>query len=341
MFKKRPIATLVANINGSSIFRRSKNQNKNYIVEPEWDVQPVDNIIMSKVLSDRKNAEVIEQQERMREEVKDKGRRNKKRLKEIRKMQKELRQKFIETNDFINECEHKEAEADKKIAAEVKLQNKLKNDIDDYEERIRKLTEYHEDELKPAIKELSVYENVLQEVVDDMDLFDSKEDFLDRVEALLLAQDEVSENDSVCLEKIEKMQGDIVKTSNEATLMIAGLENRLIELEKNYENVKSECLKFENVLHPAKEIITEKEKEMFMLLDQIQQMYLLLCARNCEEPKFKREQIDEQLAGQLDYIKREIEMILETIDLAREMEALEMRSDIASYGSGKSGKPRK
>lgn len=74
-----------------------------------------------------------------------------------------------------------------------------------------------------------------------------------------------------------------------------------------------------------------------MLLDQIQQMYLLLCSRNCEEPQFKREQIDEQL----DYIKREIEMILEIIDLARELEALEMRSDIASYGSGKSGKPRK
>lgn len=153
-------------------------------IEPEWDVQPVDNIIMKKVLSDRKNAEVIEQQERMHEEAKIKGRRNKKRLKEIRKMQKDLRQKFIETNDFINECEQKECEADKKIAAEMEIQKKLQNDIEDYQERIRKLTEYHDEQLKPAIKELSIYEDVLQEVVDDMDLFESKEDFLDRVEAL-------------------------------------------------------------------------------------------------------------------------------------------------------------
>lgn len=47
----------------------------------------------------------------------------------------------------------------------------------------------------------------------------------------MIAQDEVAKNDAFCLKKIEEMQCDIVKTSNEATLMIAGLENRLIELE--------------------------------------------------------------------------------------------------------------
>lgn len=101
--------------------------------------------------------------------------------------------------------------------------------------------------------------------------------------------------------------------------------------------MKSECLKLENILNPSKEVIAEKEKEMFMLLGQIQQVYLMLCDRNDEEPKFKREQTEEQL----DYIKREIEIILEVIEMANEMMALETRSDIAEYGSGKSGKPRK
>lgn len=90
-------------------------------------------------------------------------------------------------------------------------------------------------------------------------------------------------------------------------------------------------------MNPSKEVIAEKEKEIFMLLDQIQQLYLLLCDRNGEEPKFKREQTEEQL----DYIKTEFEKTLEVIELANEMMALETRSDIAECGSGKSGKPRK
>lgn len=101
--------------------------------------------------------------------------------------------------------------------------------------------------------------------------------------------------------------------------------------------MKSECLKLENVLHPTKEVIAEREKEMFMLIDQIQQMYQLLCSRNGEQPKFKREDID----GQLDYIKRELEIMVEVIEMAYEMEALETRSDIAEHGSGQSRKPRK
>lgn len=86
-----------------------------------------------------------------------------------------------------------------------------------------------------------------------------------------------------------------------------------------------------------KDVITEKEKETFMLLDQIQQLYLLLCKRSGIEPEYKRDQVEEQL----DYIKREIEILEEIIEMAEEMTELENRSDIAEHGSGKSGKPRK
>lgn len=111
----------------------------------------------------------------------------------------------------------------------------------------------------------------------------------------------------------------------------------LIISQKNFEKLKNECLKLESVIHPSKEAICEKEKETFMMLDQIQQMYLLLCDRNGEQPIYKREQVEEQL----DYIKTEIEKIQEVIALSEEMMANEDRSDIAECGSGKSGKPRK
>lgn len=48
---------------------------------------------------------------------------------------------------------------------------------------------------------------------------------------VVLAQREVEENDEASLKAIEEMQADIVKISNEATLIIAGLENQLTELD--------------------------------------------------------------------------------------------------------------
>lgn len=74
-----------------------------------------------------------------------------------------------------------------------------------------------------------------------------------------------------------------------------------------------------------------------MLLDQIQQLYLLLCQRSNVEPKFKREEVDQQF----DFITTEMEIMADTIKLAHEMMELETRSDIAEHGSGKSGIPRK
>lgn len=108
-------------------------------------------------------------------------------------------------------------------------------------------------------------------------------------------------------------------------------------LQKKYEQAKKEYLKWESVLAPTKDAIAEKERESFMLCDQIQQMYKMLCERNGVEPKLKREQTEEQL----DYIKVEMEIIMQVIALASEMMDLETRSDIAEHGSAKSGKPRK
>lgn len=87
----------------------------------------------------------------------------------------------------------------------------------------------------------------------------------------------------------------------------------------------------------TKSKIIEKEKEAFMMIDQIRQLYLLFCKRSGEEPKLKLDQVEEQL----DFIKQEIEITMQIIEMANEMTELETRSDIAECGSGKSGKPRK
>lgn len=108
-------------------------------------------------------------------------------------------------------------------------------------------------------------------------------------------------------------------------------------MQKIYEKKKKEYLKLESTLAPAKDVIANKEKEKFMMMDQIQQMYLLLCERNGIEPKFKRHQIEEQM----DYIKNEFELIVQILEMASEMVDLETLSNVAEHGSAKSGIPRK
>lgn len=58
-------------------------------------------------------------------------------------------------------------------------------------------------------------------------------------------------------------------------------------------------MKWEDVLPAAKELAASEEKEVYMLLDQIQQLYLLYCQRNGDEPKYQRGDAE----NQLDYIK--------------------------------------
>lgn len=49
----------------------------------------------------------------------------------------------------------------------------------------------------------------------------------------VLAQTAVSENDQFNLNSVEKIQAEMVKISNEATLIMSGLENELNSLQVN------------------------------------------------------------------------------------------------------------
>lgn len=103
------------------------------------------------------------------------------------------------------------------------------------------------------------------------------------------------------------------------------------------EKSSDECMKWENILVPTKNIIGEKERSAFMRLDQIHQLYILLCNRSGVKPEFKKNQVEQQL----DFIKTEIETLQEIVEMSNEMVVIETRSDIAERGSNRSGKARK
>lgn len=147
-----------------------------------------------------------------------------------------------------------------------------------------------------------------------------------------MAQVEVAEKERECIEAVAEMREDMAKTTNDANLIILGLESSLVNIQTDYDVAKAKCVKWEKSLESIKEAIVDKEFLTCRLLDQIQQLYMLFCKRNNENVVFYRDQVEEQL----DYIKEEIETIQEIIDVSKTMLEKEERSDIAQDGSHKS-----
>lgn len=217
---------------------------------------------MKKLIQDRNNAPIHASQERMRDEAKVDAKKNAKSIENVRKMQENLREKFIEMNNFICECERKKAAIQKKIAIEQATDRKLDKQLKELEQKAKRMDEYEENELKPAVEKLTAYEEMVQKTVDESNMFETKEEFIDSCKALskhfqtiyshifciaidsisiatftffivisALAQSEVKANGEANLKELEQLRADIVKTSNEASLQFAGLENQLDELE--------------------------------------------------------------------------------------------------------------
>lgn len=94
-------------------------------------------------------------------------------------------------------------------------------------------------------------------------------------------------------------------------------------VQRCYNASKAETIKWGRVLVATKNCIAEKETLSFRLLDQIQQLYGLFCARNGIEPEFRREQVEEQL----DVIKGEMEFLTDVLTMSHKAIADEKRSN--------------
>lgn len=98
-----------------------------------------------------------------------------------------------------------------------------------------------------------------------------------------------------------------------------------------YNASKAESIKWGRVLATTKDSIAEKESVTFRLLDQIQQLYGLLCRRSGVPVKFGRDQVEEQL----DVIKGEIQFFQDVIEHADKLMTDEKKSQIGTHGSVK------
>lgn len=82
--------------------------------KPAWD-SPRDGFEISGIQNERELLAVSQEQEDIREKATKASKVNEKRITEINDVQENLRQQFVEVNDFIQSCKTKEKEAQKNV----------------------------------------------------------------------------------------------------------------------------------------------------------------------------------------------------------------------------------
>lgn len=108
---------------------------------------------------------------------------NEKRIDDMNETQSNLRERFIQVNEFMRECIEKTVRAENQIAGELAQQEKMKQEIEVIERDLSELSAF-EEKFKEVIKEFQPYEDVFNEVIQASDTFQSFEDLMSRCDAL-------------------------------------------------------------------------------------------------------------------------------------------------------------
>ncbi|XP_004523653.1 kinetochore protein Nuf2 [Ceratitis capitata] len=285
----------------------SKQQEAYFVKPPNWD-SAGDSIELLYIRNEREHAAMLRLQDEMLENSKRQAASNASRIRKLYKIHAHLRKRFIEVNNFIKDCEDKKRVADKKVTEETALHTELAENIERFKRAIYELAEFRE-VLKATVDELEPYETVIQEVVEKSDIFDSVKDCMDRCDALMLAQVEISRLEQEKFLEIEEMRKRMVKVTNEAALTVLGLKNDLAELERSYNKARSECLRWERILANAKDCVATNELNKDRALDGIRDIYRMLRRRQGRDPVFQRHEVEKEL----DFIKDEIELLNEVV----------------------------
>ncbi|EDW57724.1 coiled-coil domain-containing protein 42 like-2 [Drosophila virilis] len=281
----------------------SKLQEKYFIKPPNADATG-DSIELLYIHNTREHDQMLKLQKEMLADSKRQSIINEARVKKMYKTQEVLRQRFIEVNSFIKDCADKKRIAEHAINSESELHKELSEDIKKFRTSISELTTFRE-ALKGTVEELQPYEKVLEDVVNISDIFVSPKDCMDRCDALMLAQLEISELENKKLQEIEAMRQHMVKITNEAALAVLGLKNDLSKLERSYNESRALCYRWEKILAHTKDVIAANYLEKQRSMDAIDTLYHILCRRRNLAPDIWRKNIE----GQLDFIKIELEIL--------------------------------
>ncbi|KAH8240900.1 hypothetical protein KR026_007376 [Drosophila bipectinata] len=301
-------------------FLCSKQQDKYFVIPPNAD-SAGESIELIYVNNVREHESMLKLQAEMLDNAKRQTKLNSSRVRNMYKVQEQLRSRFIEVNSFIKDCGDKKRTAEKIAAEETIYHKELGEDIESFKSSIDELRAFRE-ALKSTVEEFEPYEKVLDEVVKVSDMFVSPKDCIDRCDTLLLAQKEISQLEQQKLSEIEEMRKRMVQITNDAALTVLGLKNDLSKMERSYNESRIQCLKWEKILATSKCAISDGFMDKNRTLDAINNLYRMLCRRRDASGKFNRNEFETQIDG----IKEEVEIlsgvlkIMEASDSAAKLE---------------------
>lgn len=135
--------------------------------------------------NEREFVEMSKQQNEIKNKAALQTKINEKRIEEMYKIQEKLRDKFIQVNDFMKECQEKKTRAETQILTEVEEQARLTSNIAEIQNDLDVLTEFHK-KFEDSILQLQHYEDVFNDVIKDSDV-ESFDDLMARCDALSMS----------------------------------------------------------------------------------------------------------------------------------------------------------
>lgn len=149
--------------------------------KPCWDV-PREGLQHEAIENEREFFEMSAQQEIVKKKAAIQRKINERRIDDMQNTQENLREKFIEVNTFLKECQDKMLRAEKQISTELMQQESLAKQIQVIETDLEKLSSF-EMKFKGIVDEFQAYEDVFNEIISSSE-FESFEELMSRCDSL-------------------------------------------------------------------------------------------------------------------------------------------------------------
>jgi hypothetical protein len=149
--------------------------------KPCWDV-PREGLQHETIENERNYHEMFNQQDMYKKKAEIQRKVNQKRIEDMQQTQLNLKEKFINVNQFMKECMDKTKRSEEQIDTQLESQKTLKTQIEAIERDLVELSVF-ETKFKEIVKEFQPYEDVFKEAIESSE-YTSFEDLMSRCDSL-------------------------------------------------------------------------------------------------------------------------------------------------------------
>ncbi|XP_050083917.1 uncharacterized protein LOC126570301 isoform X2 [Anopheles aquasalis] len=160
----------------------SKFNSKFYTNVPGWDVAR-NGFELKGIHNDREYMEISKEQHRMREQSQRQAAINRRRLQQTNQLLEQMRDEFVELNEFLKDCEMKENNALDTVKREQEKHEQYGKKIAQLEDDIEKLDDFVL-KYEKTINTFEPYEQVMEQTIAESKTYETMQDLIQRCDSL-------------------------------------------------------------------------------------------------------------------------------------------------------------